>query len=102
MEPAYRIGATALVVYLIALAATTVWKLMAATTATDLVSSRKGGPVDPERVLMLVATLFGAAAYFSYGLHEGLRSGSLPEIPEGMVSAMAGGNILYLSGKIFR
>lgn len=97
------IMATVLVMTLILFAAVVVLKILTGeVNTTGMLSTENTDGVAPERLLMLLASIVGAFAYFSYGLSEGLTSGKLPEIPDVLVSAMGGGNLLYLSGKIFR
>ena len=91
-----------LVVILVCLAAATARQLARSVKLSDLLSTTRGGKPDPERVLILAGTIVGAFAYLSYGLHEGLAQEKLPDIPEEFLAAMGSGNILYLSGKIFR
>jgi hypothetical protein len=93
---------TGLVVILACLAAATARQLARSVKLSELLSKTKGGKADPERVMLLFVTVVGALAYLSYGLHEGLAQGKLPDIPEEFLAAMGSGNILYLSGKIFR
>lgn len=97
------VTAAMLVVILIALLAVITLKALKGDINTaGLLRTDQNGVVDPERVLMLVGTVFCGFAYFSYGLSVGCRTGSLPDMPEQLVTAMSGGNFLYLSGKIFR
>lgn len=57
-----------------------------------------GGPIQPERLLMLMATLATAFAYASYGLANGV----IPDVPVDAVTALGGGNLIYLVGKRMR
>lgn len=69
---------------------------------TGLLRTRNGEAVDPERVALMIATVAGGFAYFSYGLSHGLDEGGLPALPSELVTAMSGGNFLFLAGKAFR
>ena len=97
------IMATVLVMTLIMLTAVVGIKLLTGEVNTaGLLSTDGSNDVNPERLLMLLASIAGGFAYFAYGLRTGASDGKLPEIPDELVFAMGGGNLLYLSGKIFR
>lgn len=69
---------------------------------SGMLAATQGQANDPERVLMLIGTITGAAAYFSYGLKTGVVDGALPPVPQEAVMALGGSNFLYIFGKIFR
>lgn len=93
----------ALSIIMIAFSITIALKVLSGSIRTaGMMATVPNGQTDPERVLLMVATILGGGAYFAYGLREGIPTDTLPPIPEEFLTAMAGGNILYLSGKIFR
>jgi hypothetical protein len=94
---------TILVVFLFVLLFVVAVKMLNGDILTDgMLSHESGGDIDPERLLMLIGTIMGAFAYLSYGLSKGAHDGALPDIPEELLTALGGGNLFYLSGKIFR
>ena len=62
--------------------------------------------VDPERVLAMALIPAVLAFYAIHALNIGIvttQTGlSMPDLPEGVVSLLTGGNGLYLAGKIAR
>jgi len=54
----------------------------------------------PERVQLLVFTIGGAFYYVSQVMASA-QSGKFPEIPESLVLAMGGSNVIYLGGKAY-
>ena len=74
-----------------------------------LMSESGGGTMDPERLLQMVAfpvVIFyllqqGLQVDVSAALAQGTRP-SLPDIPDNLITLLAGTNSLYLAGKIAR
>lgn len=62
--------------------------------------------IEPERIQLLMGSIAATAIYVSYVLSEAANAEdalqAFPEIPETAVLLLAGGNVLYLSGKIAR
>ncbi|CDZ46714.1 hypothetical protein [Neorhizobium galegae] len=97
------IATTTLVVILFLFAATFAIKLLNGHINTaGMLETAPDRPIDPERLLVLIGTVLAGFGYFSYGLNVGAKNGALPDLPEELVTALGGGNLLYLSGKIFR
>lgn len=98
---------------LIAFATATVVVLLGAVVALKLFNgtiglkgmlvSAPGGPVQPDRLLLLGLTVAGAFAYLTYGLAHGVSDGALPDIPEDvrseLLTFLGGGNLYYLVRK---
>jgi hypothetical protein len=81
-----------------------VFRLMTGAISLDglLAHDKSDGRGVAERLVLLLATLGFALYYASSALHaplEGLHP-SLPDVPEGVVTALLGANGLYLTGKI--
>lgn len=97
------VATIALVALLAAFAFVTLIKLLdGSISMSGMLANGKDQPNDPERVLMLIGTITGALAYFSYGLKTGVVDGTLPPVPQEAVMALGGSNFLYIFGKIFR
>jgi hypothetical protein len=97
------ITTTTLVLVLMLLAAVVVFNLLRGKINTvGLVRTSTDGSVDPERVLLMIATVMFAFGYLSFGLSSGAPDGSLPDLPDEIITALGGSNLLYLSGKIFK
>lgn len=93
----------ALVAMLSAFAFVTLLKMLDGSINTSgMLATGKEQPNDPERILMLIGTIAGAFAYFSYGLKSIATGGTLPPVPQEAVMALGGSNFLYIFGKIFR
>ena len=69
---------------------------------TDMLSSETDGPIDPERLLTMVATVLIGFAYFAYGLKVGAEKGVLPVVPSEVLTGLGGSNLLYIIGKYVR
>ena len=68
-----------------------------------LVTNPGSDGVDPERVLAMAVVPAVLAFYTIHALNTGTPTGlSMPDLPEGLVSLLTGGNGLYLAGKIAR
>jgi hypothetical protein len=71
-----------------------------------LVSDPDKRSVDPERVVALAIVPAVLAFYTIPAMNTGLvktsTGWSMPDLPEGLVSLLTGGNGLYLAGKIAR
>lgn len=67
---------------------------------------KRTGHIDPERVVAMAVIPAVLVFYTIHTLNTGivnLPSGpSMPDLPEGLISLMTGGNGLYLAGKIAR
>ncbi|CAN7409183.1 hypothetical protein [Neorhizobium sp. LjRoot104] len=97
------VATIALVAALSAFAFVTLLKLLdGSINMSGMLANGKDQPNDPERVVMLIGTITGALAYFSYGLKSGVVDGGLPPIPQEAAMALGGSNFLYIFGKIFR
>jgi hypothetical protein len=97
------IATTVLIAILFLFAATLILKLLNGEIKTaGMLETKPDRPIDPERLLVMIGTVMAGFGYFSYGLNVGARDGALPDLPEELVTALGGGNLLYLSGKIFR
>lgn len=64
------------------------------------------GQIEPERVQLLIGSIAALSYYVSFVLTEATDSQkalkTMPEMPELVVVLLAGGNLLYLGGKIAR
>jgi hypothetical protein len=75
---------------------------------TGLLRTRPGGPMDPERVTILAASLFAIGAYALEVLENGAlldpKTGDyiMPDAPESLLLLLGGANGLYLAGKLMR
>ncbi|MDQ0137026.1 hypothetical protein J2T08_004965 [Neorhizobium galegae] len=97
------VATIALVALLTAFAFVTLIKLLdGSISMSGMLANGKDQPNDPERVVMLIGTIAGAFAYFSYGLKSIGTGGTLPPVPQEAVMALGGSNFLYIFGKIFR
>lgn len=66
-------------------------------------SSSTNGSIELDRVQLLVAAIAGAGAYAFVGLQTiGDGTERLPEIPEFLVAAYGGSQLIYLMGKTLR
>lgn len=78
------------------------FKLLTGTMNTrGMLRSKITGRFAPERFLLLIVTLGGAAYYFSLAL-ESLDSQKLPPVPDLLLETIGGGNAFYVAGKIYR
>src|ERR1700760_4980767 len=75
----------------------------APTTGLLVTNPGSRGGVDPERVIAAAIVPSVLAFYTIHALHTGAiptATGlSMPDLPEGLVSLLTGGNGLYLAGK---
>ncbi len=112
IETAKSIAETGLQVWFLALAAVVFVGILSGRISTvGMLTTAKAGGVDPERVLVLVVTLFGAAWYVSLALEPGatnciLPNGSeghcLPDVPEQLLFLLGGSQSTYITAKILR
>jgi len=71
-----------------------------------LVSDPDKDSVDPERVVAMTIVPAVLAFYTIHAMNTGIvktsTGWSMPDLPEGIISLLTGGNALYLAGKIAR
>lgn len=97
----------ALEVWIAVLAAVFAYRLVTGGIRTDgLLSVMPGRQVEPERIVLLIATVAGAAYYAMAGLEaagsaDG-NAGSLPDVPDEVLFLFGGGQFFYLTGKLTR
>lgn len=78
------------------------FKLLTGTINTrGMLQNKMTGKFEPERFLLLLMTLAGAAYYFSLAL-ESLGSQKMPPVPDLLLEIIGGSNALYLTGKTYR
>jgi len=102
MEP--RILSIAIASWLTALGAIVFMRLLNGSIRTDgLLSTQLGGGVSPERVQLLIASLIAAAVYAADSLSNPPIAGEpLRDVPDALLTAMAGSQLVYLGGKMMR
>ena len=66
----------------------------------SLLAGSPGGPLQAERVVLLLATLFGAGQYLSQLMYS--DGAALPEVPAGLLALFAASSGVYLGAKQFR
>ena len=66
----------------------------------SLLAGTPGGPLHAERVVLLLATLFGAGQFLSQIIHG--DGAALPEVPAGLLAFFAASSGVYLGAKQFR
>jgi hypothetical protein len=96
-----------LTIWLVAVAALVSYRLLTERAATaGLLRLTPDGPVDPERVQMLIGTLAAAATYAGLALSTAGQSENpitaLPEVPDSVLVLLGGSQFLYLGGKLTR
>lgn len=102
--------AAALVIWLIALLALMIYRMLSGSVnLAGLFRTRGGagtpsGRIEAERVQLLIAFFFALAFYAKAAVAQaqtGMAT-SLPEAPEELIAILTGSNALYLGGKIGR
>jgi len=97
-----------LIAWLAALALLVLLRVLRGDIASSgmLVTNPGRDGVDPERVLAMAVVPAVLAFYTIHALNTGIVTTptglSMPDLPEGLVSLLTGGNGLYLAGKIAR
>lgn len=104
MTPAAVTG-WVITVWLAALAAIIGFRLLnGQISMVGLLRTATGQPVDPERVQLLMGTLFGVAYYAGICMQRVTTDPTLglPNVPDTVLILLAGSQSLYLGGKITR
>lgn len=80
------------------------FKLLTGTINTrGMLQNKMTGKFEPERFLLLLMTLGGAAYYFSLALESlGKMPLGMPPVPDLLLETIGGSNALYLTGKIYK
>ena len=112
IEAAKSIAETGFQVWFWALAAVVFFGILSGKISTSgMLTTAEAGGVDPEWVLVLVVTLFGAAWYVSLAMEPGAtdcilpnnKNGHcLPDVPEQLLFLLGGSQSAYITAKIFR
>ena len=103
----------ALMAWLATIAAIVFYRLLTDKISTAGMTKRAaGGGTDPERLVMLFTTISGALGYGAYALSTGpiVLGGTeeagvrliMPDVPNALLAAVGGGQVLYLTGKLSR
>ena len=95
---------TLTIVFLGGLLAIVAFKLLAGRINTrGLLEDKKAGRTgnfSPGRLQLLIATLGGAAFYFSESV-AAAETGAMPPVPDGLLLIVGVSNVAYLGGKIY-
>jgi hypothetical protein len=67
-------------------------------TTRGVLSDKTTGEFSPARLQLLLASLFGAVYYLLQAM-DAQSTGRLPDIPEEVLLALGGSNVLYLGAK---
>lgn len=108
MTPVVRLLEAGLLAWFGAFALLVIVRVLRGRMATGgmLVSNPDKHTVDPERVVAMAIVPAVLAFYTIHAMNTGLvptsTGWSMPDLPEGLVSLLSGGNGLYLAGKIAR
>lgn len=102
MEPKFI--SIAIASWLVALGAIVFMRLLNGSIRMEgLLRARSGGAISPERVQLFIASLMGAAAYAADALSKPPAvDGTLRDVPDMLLTLIAGSQFLYLGGKIMR
>jgi len=99
-------GQSALVGWLIVLAALVAWRVLVVEDhLAGMLGTRAGDGVQLDRLQMLLAMLGGAVAYVTTcadGWQHALEVRQLPEVPDSLLTIVAGSQAIYLGGKLSR
>ena len=110
MQDIAKYFAAALVIWLIALFVTIIYRMLSGSVnVAGLFRTRGGagdstGTVEADRVQLFIGFLFALAFYAKEAIAQaqtGMATG-LPVAPEELIAILTGSNLLYLSGKIGR
>jgi hypothetical protein len=108
MATVAKLLASGLIVWFGTLALLIATRILAGDIASSgmLVTNPDKDGVDPERVLAMALIPAVLGFYSIHALNTGIVTTptgfSMPDLPEGLVSLLTGGNGLYLAGKIAR
>lgn len=94
--------ATGLQLWLAVLAVIVAMRVLRGGGIAEMVTTRKGGGIDPDRVQSLLIFLFAAGTLIVGAFDPEAPRASLPDVPDAVIVLLAGSNGLYLAGKVAR
>jgi hypothetical protein len=98
-----EILSTGLQLWLAALALILLLRLLRGEASiTEMLMTHRGGGFAPDRVQGLLISLFAVGTLIVQAFRPDAPQASLPDVPEAIVVLLAGGNGLYLAGKVAR